>query len=100
VRGYPTERFAGDAALFGNAEVRQPLGTVNLALLRGVVGVHGLADVGRVYLDGESSDEWHVGTGGGVWFRFMVRSATFAASVTYGRGEDDGSFYLKMGAPF
>jgi hypothetical protein len=100
VRGYPSERFAGDASLFGNAELRLPLGTANLALVRGVLGVHGLADAGRVFLEGESSDEWHAGTGGGVWFRFMVRSATFATSVTYARGADDDFFYLKLGAPF
>ncbi|MBW3629583.1 MAG: BamA/TamA family outer membrane protein [Gemmatimonadetes bacterium] len=100
VRGYPTERFAGDAALFGNVEVRVPLGTANLGLVRGVLGVHGLADAGRVYLAGESSDEWHAGAGAGVWFRFTVRSATFATSVTFARGEDESYAYLKLGAPF
>jgi outer membrane protein assembly factor BamA len=100
LRGYPTERFAGDGLVFGNAELRVPVATVNLLLVRGVLGVHGLADAGRVFLDGEESDEWHVGTGGGVWFRFTVRGSTFATSASYARGEDRESFYLKLGAPF
>jgi hypothetical protein len=100
LRGYRSERFAGDASVFGNAELRVPVGMVNLALVRGTLGVHGLTDVGRVYLEGESSDKWHAAAGGGVWFRFIIRSATFATSVTYARGEDDGSAYLTFGAPF
>ena len=100
VRGYNTERFAGDATLFGNAELRVPVATVNLLLLRGVFGVSGLVDTGRVYLGGESSDTWHVGTGGGVWFRFTVKDATVAASATYARGEDHDSFYLRLGPTF
>jgi hypothetical protein len=100
LRGYPTGRFAGDAMLFGNAELRVPVATVNLLLLRGVLGVHGLADAGRVYLTSESSDEWHAATGGGVWLRFNVRNATFATSLSYAHGEDRDSFYLMLGMPF
>jgi outer membrane protein assembly factor BamA len=100
VRGYRSERYAGDASVFGNAELRVPVVPMNLLLVRGVLGVHGLADAGRVYLSGESSDEWHAATGGGVWFRFLVRSATFATSVTYARGAADDFIYLKFGAPF
>jgi hypothetical protein len=41
-------------------------------LLPGDLGVFGLADAGRVYLSGESSDTWHSAFGGGLWFRFLV----------------------------
>jgi outer membrane translocation and assembly module TamA len=100
VRGYPYQRFAGDALVFGNAEVRAPLGTVNLLLARGQLGALALADAGRVYVDGESSDQWHTALGTGLWFRFTVRDAVLGASVTYARGEDEGRVYLKLGGPF
>jgi hemolysin activation/secretion protein len=58
LRGYVSQRFAGDAALFGSAELRQPIGQVRL-IARGRLGVIGFADAGRVYVDGDSPDGWH-----------------------------------------
>src|SRR5690606_2048754 len=57
LRGFETDRFAGDAALFGSSELHLPLGTVEL-LVRGDLGVFGLADAGRVWFDGESDGGW------------------------------------------
>jgi hypothetical protein len=98
VRGYSFERFAGDAMVFGNAEARVPLARVKL-LVRGDLGVLGLADAGRVYLDGESQGDWHTAYGGGLWFRFQIRSSVVAASAAYAQG-DKGTLYLKLGMPF
>ena len=50
LRGYETERFAGDAALWGGAELRAVLGRPNL-FLRGDLGALAFADAGRVYLN-------------------------------------------------
>lgn len=100
LRGYPTERFAGEASAYATAELRSPLATVNLRLVRGTLGVHGLLDAGRVFVDGDSPGGWHTATGGGVWFRFMIREATFASSLTYARGDEAGRVYLDIGAPF
>jgi Omp85 superfamily domain len=91
LRGYPFERFAGDAAAFGSAELRQPLGQVRL-LVRGRVGVFALADAGRVWMDGDSPGDWHTGVGGGVWFETVGKVLTF----TYARG-DLTRWYLGMG---
>ena len=98
VRGYSFERFAGDAMVFGSAEARMPLARVRL-LVRGDLGVLALADAGRVYLDGESPEGWHTAYGGGLWFRFQVRSTLLAASASYAYGER-GIVYLKLGLPF
>nr|NIM52039.1 hypothetical protein [Gemmatimonadales bacterium]NIN12787.1 hypothetical protein [Gemmatimonadales bacterium]NIN51012.1 hypothetical protein [Gemmatimonadales bacterium]NIP08476.1 hypothetical protein [Gemmatimonadales bacterium]NIR00912.1 hypothetical protein [Gemmatimonadales bacterium] len=46
-------RFAGDASVYGNAELRLRLARIFL-VLPGDFGVFGLGDVGRVFLDGES----------------------------------------------
>ncbi|HYW08964.1 MAG TPA: BamA/TamA family outer membrane protein, partial [Longimicrobium sp.] len=67
VRGYPTQRFAGDGVVFGSAELRQPVGEVKLGV-RGRLGVLALADAGRVYFDGESGSDWHTAFGGGAYF--------------------------------
>lgn len=96
LRGYRSERFLGDAAVWGNAELRVPVTRVNL-LVRGDLGVLGLLDAGRVRVDGDSDGGWHTATGGGVWFAFLERRAV--GSVTYAAGEE-GRLYFKLGMPF
>jgi hypothetical protein len=95
LRGYPYQRYRGDAALFGSAEVRARLAYVNLGLARFHVGVFGLADAGRVYVDGDSPGGWHTATGGGLTLRTLGRTFTGA----YARGER-GMFYATVGMPF
>lgn len=85
VRSLRRERYAGDAAVYGNAELRLPLFRFIL-LLPVRVGVLGLADVGRVYLEGESSDKWHEGYGGGLWF--TVLKPQNSISITAARDPD------------
>jgi len=94
VRGHAPERFAGDAAVFGGAELRVPLLPVEL-LVRGRLGVSVLADAGRVIHDGESPGGWHTAAGAGVWF------ATPPAVLTLhlARGEDT-RVYAGFGMPF
>src|SRR6185295_15606437 len=75
VRGFVEDRFAGDAAVYGNAELRLFL-TKFFLLLPGEFGVFGLADGGRVYQSGEISDRWHGAVGGGLWFAFLSRAST------------------------
>jgi hypothetical protein len=99
LRGYGSDRYAGDAETYGSVELRQPLGLANLRLVRGTVGVLLLADGGRVYYDGEDSDAWHGALGGGLWIHFKIRSTPLGASATFARGERS-ALYLKFGAPF
>ena len=91
VRGYQSNRFSGDASVDGSTELRVPVGTVNL-LVRWDAGVFGLADVGRVWMAGESDGSWHKGFGGGVWLSALGR----AVSVAYAKG-DEHRVYLKAG---
>ncbi|MBW3554508.1 MAG: hypothetical protein KY466_13415 [Gemmatimonadetes bacterium] len=94
LRGYRWQRFAGDAALYGGAELRIPLFRAEL-ITKGRVGVLGLADAGRVYVDGESPGGWHSAYGAGIWFATLGQ----AVNVTWARGEED-RLYLGFGMPF
>jgi hypothetical protein len=94
VRGFRHQRFAGDAALHGSAELRVPIARV-APLVRGAVGVIGFTDAGRVFVDGTSPGGWHTGVGGGLWY--ASRAATF--SGTWARGEE-GRVYFSLGMPF
>jgi hypothetical protein len=90
-------RYAGDASAYGNAELRLALGRV-LVVLPADVGIFGLADVGRVFLDGESSDQWHTAFGGGAWLAFLDRAYT--VSLAAASSAERTGIYLQAGFGF
>jgi hypothetical protein len=87
LRSFRKNRFGGDASLYGSLEARLWLFRGKL-IAPGRWGVFGLADAGRVYLDGESSDTWHTSWGGGVFFQMLTLDTVFNASVAHG---DEGT---------
>jgi hypothetical protein len=97
LRGWTEQRFAGDASVYWNAELRVYLSEVFI-VLPGEIGVFALADGGRVFLDGESSDSWHSALGGGLWLAFLDRANTI--SIAYARGKERGGLYISLGFTF
>ena len=97
IRGFSRQRFIGHAATFGNAEVRLRAGDFFL-FLPGTVGVLGLADAGRVFGHGESSNRWHSAAGGGIWLSFLGPANTF--SVTLARSDERTGVYARAGFHF
>lgn len=77
LRGYLRERFGGDQAALGSAELR-------LALFRPMLvvpmefGVFAFTDAGRVWLNDQSPNGWHSSAGGGIWFAPITRGSTFS----------------------
>jgi surface antigen Omp85-like protein len=99
LRGFRPDRFAGDAALYGSAELRVPLTRITF-FVPGQQGVFGFADGGRVYVRGESSDTWHATTGGGVWLSFLGRDNVVYAGVgAPTKGNEGTRFLLGFGFP-
>ena len=94
LRGYASRRYIGDRTAFGSVELRMPIGTIPL-LINWKSGLFGLADVGRVWLDGDSPGGWHAGFGGGVWINALGQ--TFSAAFAHG---DENRFYLQKGMSF
>ncbi|MBS1585972.1 MAG: BamA/TamA family outer membrane protein [Bacteroidetes bacterium] len=68
LRGFRKDRFSGHSSLYGNIELRVKLCDVNSYLVPGTLGLVGFNDVGRVWQQGLSSDRWHDGYGGGLYF--------------------------------
>ena len=97
LRGWDEQRFAGESAVFGNAEVRLHLFRAKI-LLPTNVGIFGLADIGRVYLDGENSDEWHTGFGGGLSFGVFRSANTLTVAVA--NSEERTGVYVRAGFLF
>lgn len=65
LRGYRNQRFTGESALVGSADIRYSFDQFKTGLLPIQIGLYTGADVGRVWLDGEDSDIWHSDIGGG-----------------------------------
>ncbi|MCH8247760.1 MAG: BamA/TamA family outer membrane protein [Bacteroidetes bacterium] len=97
VRGLTKLRFAGDASVYGNAELRVRVSRFRL-LAPTEWGLIALADGGRVFYHGESSSEWHGASGGGVWFAPLHHNYTF--SVTFARSVEQSKIDLRAGFMF
>ncbi|MGB4848488.1 MAG: BamA/TamA family outer membrane protein [Saprospiraceae bacterium] len=87
LRGFRTDRFAGDARVYQNTDLRlklfRPGGMLPFSL-----GVFGSFDYGRVWYkeDTEAVDKWHIGFGGGI---FIVPLGLTAFRISYMSGEED-----------
>jgi len=86
VRTLVLQRYAGDASLYGSAELRVPL--VNFPLVVPLnVGMFGFVDAGRVYLEGASPGGWHTAVGAGVWVGVIDPSTAVSIAYTSTAGE-------------
>lgn len=98
LRGYDQQRFAGNAAAWGNAELRLRLTSFRL-LIPGSLGIHGMADAGRVWAAGQSSRTWHLTGGGGFWFNFEGPITTMSVTVAHS-DERRSAVYVLAGFGF
>jgi hypothetical protein len=99
LRGYRPDRFAGEASAYGAAELRIPLTRLGI-VVPGEQGVFGFYDVGRVFVRGEQSDEWHSAVGGGVWLSFLSRNnVVYVGAGKPTRDAEGVRFVLGFGFP-
>ena len=97
LRGFRRTRFYGDQKFFSNVELRMKLFSFRSVVFPGSFGILGFHDIGRVWLDGEDSDTWHRGYGGGLW----VAPLNFTVlSTELGLSEEGTLFYFRLGFIF
>jgi outer membrane translocation and assembly module TamA len=98
LRGFSSERFAGDGSLTGAAELRLKLFKYNI-LLPQTLGIFGFGETGRVFLKNEESKRWHASYGGGLFIHLINRDITF--KLTYAASEEkDYAIYFGTGFGF
>jgi hypothetical protein len=90
-------RYAGEASAYAQSELRLFL-TKFYFLAPADFGVLGLADVGRVWLDGERSDKWHAAGGGGIWASFLDRA--YMLKLSLAKSAEHTALYLSFGQGF
>ena len=82
LRGYESNRYAGDAAVYFNNEVRLQAGTLPF-IMPWHFGMVGIVDVGRVFQSGGDDHIWHSALGGGVWVAMPDRSLGGVVTVVH-----------------
>jgi hypothetical protein len=95
--GWDEQRFAGDAAVFGGAELRLKLWRPRIVVPVSM-GVFGFGNGGRVYLDGESPGGWHTDTGGGIYFQPVMQPNILRLGL--GKGKEVTKVFLTLGLPY
>lgn len=91
-----TQRYAGDASLYGTTELLVPL-TRFTFMIPAQAGIVGVADAGRVYVDGQSPGGWHSTTGEGIWFGRVYGSQTLTILRTTEPGH---TYQIRLGLGF
>ncbi|MGV3639503.1 MAG: BamA/TamA family outer membrane protein [Adhaeribacter sp.] len=83
LRGYRRNRFSGGSSFYNNTDLRLRLFSFKTYLFPGSLGLTAFHDVGRVWQEGENSQRWHTGYGGGLWVspvNLFIISAEYAVS--------------------
>ncbi len=86
LRGFRSNRFAGDYSFYQNTEIRIKLLNIRSYIFNGQTGIYLFNDIGRVWVKGENSKRWHDGYGLGIWLTPFDFAALTAA---YNRSYDD-----------
>lgn len=97
LRGWDEQRFAGDAAAFGGAELRLRLWRPRV-IVPVNLGAFGFVDGGRVSIFGSSPGGWHTSVGGGIWFQpvqpsYMLRSGMAVS-------DEATKIFVALGLPY
>lgn len=97
LRGWDEQRFAGDRALAGRAEIRFRLWRPRVVVPVSA-GLFGFGDAGRVYLDEESPGGWHTSAGGGLWLQPVLQPYIFQAGLAF--SEEATKVFVMLGLPY
>lgn len=84
LRGFRNYRFAGEAAAYGNVDLRFYLKRIWM-IFPADFGMFIFADAGRVWVDGVSPGDWHTDTGAGIWFAPVRRDFTISIGAGFSK---------------
>jgi hypothetical protein len=96
-RGFHTNRFTGKTIAYNNLELRLKVLDFSSYLLPGSLGLIGFNDVGRVWVPGESSDQWHDGYGGGI---YLIPAQLVLIEGVVGFSKEGALPYISVGFRF
>ena len=94
LRGYRFQRFTGNTAFYNSMDVRYNFRKLKSGFAPMNLGFYTGFDIGRVWLQDESSKKWHNSYGGGLWLKVAematanlgVFSSTEDTRISFGLG--------------
>ena len=92
MRGIRRDRYWGNTSFYSSQEM-QYLTDMKSSIFNGKVGLLAFYDFGRVWLNGEKSNQWHNGYGAGF---ILAPFNKFAVAVTYGVSQQDRLLQLRF----
>lgn len=96
IRTQERQTFAGDASVYGTAELRVPIAKFPF-LVPIDLGALGFMDAGRVYVNGDSPGGWHSAAGAGLWAGYVNPGFSFNVEFT---NDPDHRFITNFGFAF
>lgn len=84
LRGFRNERFTGQSYFYQSSDLRLRLKRMVTAVAPITIGMYGGFDYGRVWVNNDTSKQWHTSQGGGLWisgYRFLAFNLGFFNSV-------------------
>jgi len=97
LRGFRDERFTGESYVYQTSDLKLRLGRLVTAVVPITFGTYGGFDYGRVWVDNDTSDEWHTSYGGGIWISGLN---SFALNAGYFVSEEDQIIQVGFGFGF
>ena len=97
MRGFRKYRFAGKSMAYNNTDIRIKIADFRSYLFPGSLGILFFHDIGRVWVDNDTSDKWHTGYGGGVWVSPMRR---LVLSVSIAKSDEETLPVIGLGFQF
>lgn len=92
LRGYERDRFHGKSTAYNQNELRY-IRDVRSFRYNGQLGLFAHYDIGRVWIDGETSNTWHSGYGAGI---IVAPFNRIAFSISYSLSREDRNVHLSM----
>ncbi|MEM7297309.1 MAG: BamA/TamA family outer membrane protein, partial [Bacteroidota bacterium] len=93
LRGYRRTRFYGETSMYHNIDLRLKLFSFRSYIFPGQFGLLAFHDMGRVWVDGEDSEQWHTGKGFGIWLS-PLNSLVLNLNYAFGEDENLPAFYM------
>lgn len=97
LRGFRNERFTGKRSFYQSTDLRVSLGRLQNGIIPISVGAYAGFDYGRVWLENDTSNEWHTSPGAGLYFKM---GGFTALNIAYFDSDEGGRITFGLNLPF
>ena len=97
LRGFRNQRFNGQTAFYQSTDLRVGIYKLKTNFIPLRIGLSGGFDYGRVWVDGDNSEQWHNSYGGAV---FINGFRAITANIGYYMSNEDNRLIFRFGFAF